>query len=139
MSEFKALDADTWVSRQLTVADVAEAKAKGVKLIVNNRPDGEEPGQPSAAEIGAAAAAAGIAYRHIPVDHSGFRPEQVAAMREALDSAGGPVLAYCRSGMRSTALWALAEKRRGADTPTLMSKAQRAGYDLSSIRPALER
>ena len=114
MSEFKALDAKTWVSRQLTVADVAEAKAKGVKLIVNNRPDGEEPGQPTAAEIGAAAKAAGIAYRHIPIDHSGFRPEQVTAMRDALDSAEGPVLAYCRSGMRSTALWALAEKRKGA-------------------------
>lgn len=139
MSEFKKLDDKVYVSRQITVADVEEAKRLGVTLIINNRPDGEEPGQPTTAEIGAAAKAAGIDYRAIPVDHSGFRPEQVKQMGEALDSAKGPVLGYCRSGMRATALWALAEHERGVDGATLMARARAAGYDLSSISNALSR
>ncbi|MBU3077085.1 TIGR01244 family sulfur transferase [Sphingomonas quercus] len=139
MSEFKKLSDQVFVSRQITVADVEEAKRLGVTLIINNRPDGEEPGQPTAAEIGAAAKAAGIDYRTVPVDHSGFRPEQVAAMGEALDGASGPVLAFCRSGMRSTALWALSQRGKGADGAALMSSARNAGYDLSSISGALTR
>ena len=130
---FRKLDDKVSVAGQIEVADVAEAAALGFATIVNNRPDGEEPGQPDAAEIGAAAAAAGLAYRHIPVDHSGFGPDQVAAMAEVLADAGGPVLAYCRSGTRSTFLWALAEHARGADGAALTAKARAAGYDLSPL------
>jgi uncharacterized protein (TIGR01244 family) len=83
-----------------------------VTAIVNNRPDDEEPGQPSAAEMASAAEAAGLSYRHIPVA-GGFSPEQVDAMAAALAEAGGPVLAFCKSGTRSTFLWALAEAQRG--------------------------
>ena len=139
MTDFKQLDDKVMVSRQITIAEVEEARRRGVRLIINNRPDGEEPGQPTAAEIGQAARAAGIEYRTIPVDHSGFRPDQVAAMGQALAESDGPVLAFCRSGMRSTALWALSERQKGGDGEALMSRARAAGYDLSSIRPALER
>jgi uncharacterized protein (TIGR01244 family) len=101
----RKLDQTTFVAvRQLTVGDVDEAAALGIRLIVNNRPDGEEPGQPSSAEIEAAARAAGLDYRHIPIA-GGLAPDKIEAMAEALDQ--GPVLAFCRTGTRSTFLWAL--------------------------------
>jgi uncharacterized protein (TIGR01244 family) len=130
---FKTLDDTTLVSVQIAPEQVAEAAALGVTLIVNNRPDGEEPGQPASAEIEAAADAVGIAYRHLPVA-GGFPPDRVAAMAEALDEAGGKVLAFCRSGTRSTFLWALANKQRGGDGATIMARAASAGYDLSPLR-----
>ena len=128
----RRLDQTTFVSvRQLTVGDVDEAAAQGIRLIVNNRPDGEEPGQPSSAEIEAAARAAGLDYRHIPIA-GGFPPEQVEAMAEALEQ--GPVLAFCRSGTRSTFLWALARAARGAPAEESVAAAAAAGYDLGPIR-----
>jgi uncharacterized protein (TIGR01244 family) len=128
----RRLDRTTLVfERQLTVADVVEAAAQGVRLIVNNRPDGEEPGQPSSTEIEAAARAAGLDYRHIPIA-GGFPPEKVEAMAEALDH--GPALAFCRSGTRSTFLWALARAARGACAGESVAAAAAAGYDLGPIR-----
>ena len=93
MSQFRALSDHMMASPQITPADVAEAASLGVTLIINNRPDGEDDGQPSGAEIEAAAKAAGIAYRAIPVSGGGFAEPQVRAMAEALASADGPVLA----------------------------------------------
>ena len=80
----------------------------------------------------------GLSYHAIPVTHAGFSMPQVEAMRSALESAGGPVFAYCRSGTRSTNLWALAEASRGIDPETLVGKAANAGYDISGIRPMLD-
>ncbi len=88
--------------------------------------------------IAAAAEAAGIAYRAIPVTHSGFSGNQVEAMAAALTAAAGPVLAYCRSGTRSAHLWALARARMGDDPGELTAKAARAGYDIGGIRPMLD-
>lgn len=134
---FRTLDDRTHVFGQIDPADVATAKALGITTIINNRPDGEEPGQPSGAAIAAAARDAGLTYVAIPVDHSGFRPEQVTLMAEALAAADGPVLAWCRSGTRSTFLWALAEASRGRDGADIAARARAAGYDLSPIRGAL--
>jgi uncharacterized protein (TIGR01244 family) len=128
------LDATVLVAGQIRPSDLAEAAASGIRTIVNNRPDGEEPGQPLAAEIEAAAQAAGLAYRHIPVA-GGFSDAQVEAMAEALGE--GPVLAFCRSGTRSTWLWALARARLGDDAEELAARAASAGYDLSPIRAYL--
>jgi uncharacterized protein (TIGR01244 family) len=107
-----------------------------VSMIVNNRPDGEEPGQPTSDEIEAAARAAGIAYRHIPVS-GGLSQPLVAAMEEALGATEGPVLAFCKSGMRSIFLWALARARMGDDGETIAAKAAAAGYDVTPIRAYL--
>ena len=134
---FRTLDPSISVFGQIEPEDVAAAKAQGFTTIVNNRPEGEQPGQPTGAEIEAAAKAAGLAYVAIPVDHSGFAEWQVSAMADALEQANGPVLAFCRSGTRSTFLWALARNRLGDDGETLIAKAAGAGYDLSSIRPVL--
>ena len=82
-------------------------------MLVNNRPDGEEPDQPLASNIEAAAAAAGIGYRFMPIIR-GIGPADVEAMQEALRDAGdGKLLAFCRSGTRSALTWALAHARRG--------------------------
>ena len=136
---FRKLTDSVYASPQIDVGQVAAAKALGVALIVNNRPEGESDDQTSGAEIEAAARAVGIAYVAIPVTHAGFSEPQVVAMREALDRAGdAPVLAYCRSGTRSTLLWALAEASAGADPEGLAAAAAGAGYDLAPVAPLLD-
>ncbi len=135
---FRQIVEGVLASPQITLADVAQAKAMGVSLIINNRPEGESPDQVPGPEIEAAARAAGIGYVAIPVTHAGFSEAQVAAMRNALDEAQGPVLAYCRSGTRSTLLWALAEASSGADPEDLAAAAAQAGYDVAPIRALLD-
>lgn len=138
MSQFRALSDHMMASPQITPADVAEAASLGVTLIINNRPDGEDDGQPSGAEIEAAAKAAGIAYRAIPVSGGGFAEPQVRAMAEALASADGPVLAYCRSGTRSTLLWSLAQASTGGNPDAIAAAARAAGYDITPVRPMVD-
>lgn len=134
---FRKLDETISVAGQITPADIAEAATMGFTFVINNRPDDEQPGQPTAAEIEEAAKAAGLGYRSIPITHAGFSDNQVTAMQEALEAAPGPILAFCRSGTRSTLVWALARARMGDDAETLQSKAQTAGYDLAPIRSLL--
>jgi uncharacterized protein (TIGR01244 family) len=131
------VDAETRVAGQLRPEQMESLKASGVAMIVNNRPDHEEPGQPLSAEVEAAARAAGIDYRHIPV--RGLSEQQIEAMEEALDAADGPVLAFCKSGTRSIFLWALARSRKGDAAEELMRKAVAAGYDLTPIASYLQR
>lgn len=135
---FRKLTDTVLASPQIGLAEVAEAKARGVALIVNNRPEGESDDQVPGAEIEAAAHAAGIGYVAIPVTHAGFSETQVSAMVDALAEAKGPVLAYCRSGTRSTLLWALAEASKGADPDRLTEQAAAAGYDISPVRPLMD-
>ena len=136
---FRKLTDRVYASPQIGIAEVAEAKALGIALIVNNRPEGESDDQTPGGEIEAAALAAGIDYVAIPVTHAGFSEPQVVAMRQALARAGDvPVLAYCRSGTRSTLLWALAEASAGADPASLANAAAGAGYDLAPVAPLLD-
>lgn len=134
----RTIDSKVSVAPQIRPEQMPDIAAAGFVAIVNNRPDDEEPGQPSGAEIQAAAEAAGLAYTAIPVTHAGFGHGQLDAMRAALDAADGPVLAYCRSGTRSCNLWALAEAKAGGDSAELVEKAAGAGYDLSGMRPTLD-
>jgi uncharacterized protein (TIGR01244 family) len=136
---FRKLDDAVSVAGQISVDDVAEAARQGFTAIVNNRPDDEQPGQPSGAEIEAAAKANGLSYRAIPITHAGFSTNQVDAMVEALSAAEGPLLAFCRSGTRSTLVWALARGRMGDDPAELSAKAEAAGYDLTPVKAVLGR
>ena len=135
---FRQLTPNLFASPQITLAQVSAAAAQGVTLIINNRPEGESDDQVPGSEIEAAARKAGMDYVAIPVTHSGFSEAQVTAMAEALAGAQGPVLAYCRSGTRSTLLWALAQASNGADLATLSSQAAGAGYDLTPIAPLMD-
>lgn len=132
----KALDDRTFVSGQIRPADVPGFKSSGVTLIVCNRPDGEEPGQPPVAEIERAAEAEGIEFRHIPIIR-GIGPSDAEEMQEALDSTKGKMLAYCRTGNRSTLVWAVARRGQGASVEELQRAATGAGYDLSPIEHLL--
>ncbi|MFV0625249.1 TIGR01244 family sulfur transferase [Sphingomonas sp. ac-8] len=134
----RTIDSKVSVAPQITPEQMPDIAAAGFKAVINNRPDDEEPGQPSGAEIQAAAEAAGLAYTAIPVTHAGFGHGQLDAMRAALDAADGPVLAYCRTGTRSCNLWALAEAKAGGDPAELVEKAAGADYNLSGIRPMLD-
>ena len=135
---FRQLTENVWVAPQIDTAQVAEAAAMGIGIIVNNRPEGESDDQPPGSAIAAAAAAAGLAYVAIPVTHSGFSESQVSAMAEALGGEGRRVLAYCRSGTRSTLLWALARASGGAAPADLAEQAGAAGYDLAPVQPLLD-
>ena len=133
----RRIDDRVCVAGQIRPEDIEVLKAGGVTMIVNNRPDGEEPGQPPSAEVEAAARAAGLDYRHIPVA-GGLSEGQVQAMTEALEAAGGQVVAFCKSGTRSAYLWALARGQAGEAPEELMQKAVAAGYDLTPIARYLE-
>ncbi|GAA0338767.1 TIGR01244 family sulfur transferase [Sphingomonas oligophenolica] len=134
----RPIDETIAVAPQISVGDVPGLAAAGFVAIINNRPDGEDAGQPEGASIRAAAEAAGLSYTEIPVTHAGFSGNQVDAMAAALSAANGPVLAYCRSGTRSCNLWALARAKLGDNPDRLMAKAAATGYDLSGIRPLLD-
>jgi len=134
----RRLDDDVSVAGQIGPHQVSELRALGVTMLINNRPDGEEPGQPAAAAIAASAKAAGIEYRFIPIAGP-ISAEQIETMALALAVAGGPALAFCRSGTRSTFLWALARLQLGDDWEALIAKAAAAGYDLAPIAALLRR
>jgi len=135
---FRSITTDIMVAPQISVDAVAEGRAAGVALIINNRPEGESDDQIAGADIEAAARAAGMDYVAIPITHSGFSQPQVMAMVAALQGAQGKILAYCRSGTRSTLLWALAESAQGGDPDALTNMAAKAGYDVSPVRPLMD-
>lgn len=133
MPAFKHVTDDLSVAPQISLADVAEAARLGFTTLINNRPDGEEPGQPTSAQVEAAAREAGLAYAHIPV-RGGPGPAEVEAVRELVDAADGPVLAFCRSGTRSIVTWSIGQAQSGARSRgELVSLGREAGYDLSGV------
>lgn len=128
-----------YVAPQISVETVADAARLGVSLVVNNRPEGESADQTAGEDIEAAAKAEGLAYVAIPVTHAGFAPWQIDALDTALAGNGdGKALLYCRSGTRSTLLWALGRARAGDDVETVGQTAAAAGYDLAPIRQIME-
>lgn len=137
MSDFRQLTPNFLASPQIEVGDVAAAKSLGVTLIVNNRPEGESADQAPGELVEAEARKLGLDYCAIPVTHAGFSESQVSALAEKLHGNEGKVLAYCRSGTRSTLLWALARASEGEDPAMLAQTAMEAGYDLAPIGEAL--
>jgi uncharacterized protein (TIGR01244 family) len=129
----RQLDDKTLVSGQIRPDDVPALKELGVTLIVNNRPDNEDVGQPEGDDIEAAAKAAGIDYRHVPIAR-GLGPSDVEAMREAMHALGeGKLFAFCRSGNRSTLAWAVAKSEDGTSREELESCVSQAGFDLGPV------
>jgi uncharacterized protein (TIGR01244 family) len=131
MTQFRKVTDRLEVSPQITPQEAKAAAQGGVALIINNRPDGEQPGQPTNAEIEAAARAGGADYLYLPVVGRPT-PEQARTQAAAVAAAKGPVLAFCRSGTRSITTWALGEAAAGHDKAQLAKLAADAGYDLSA-------
>lgn len=100
------------LSEQIVLADVARIKAGGYRTLIDLRPDGEAADQPSSAQIGSAAIAAGLAFAYLPAPHGDIPPAVPEALAKALETAQRPVLLYCRSGKRAARVWALAEATR---------------------------
>jgi uncharacterized protein (TIGR01244 family) len=133
MTDFRHVTDDISVSPQIRVEDIDEAARLGFRTIINNRPDGEDPSQPSSREIEAAAAEAGLAYFHIPV-RGGPTPQQVETTNRVLAEAPRPVLAFCRSGTRSIVTWSLGQATSGArGRDELVGLGRQAGYDLTNV------
>lgn len=126
-----------FVSPQITPAEVSQAKSDGITLIINNRPDGEEAGQPDGDTIAEAAREAGIDYVAIPVGPMGINETMLQQFADAIAGNDGAVLAYCRTGTRSTMIRALSEARGGRDIDAIIAEAHAAGYDLSGRRDML--
>jgi len=129
----RKLDDGLSTSPQITPEEVKIVAAAGFRAVISNRPDGEEPGQPTAADMKAAAEKHGLAFRHIPVTGGGIGAEDIKAMADALDTLPGPIFGFCRSGTRTAMLWALA-RAPSSDADTLIAAARDAGYDLSGLR-----
>lgn len=122
---------------QFDPSEAAGLADDGYCLVICNRPDGEDAGQPSAATMRAAVEAAGMGFVEIAVSGAPTRA-QVDAMAQALSGAEGRVLAYCRSGTRSTTLWAMASASTGGDPDELITAAAGGGYNLSGHRALLQ-
>lgn len=138
MTEFRSVTPEFAVAGQIELVDIARAAAEGYAVLICNRPEGEDPGQPSEAEIKAAAEAAGLKYQSLP--YTGQTPPGIVAETAMLlDETNGPVLAYCRTGKRSIMAWALAQALSGTRRPDeIIALAAKAGYDLGGARGALE-
>lgn len=122
----------------LTEADFAEAKRLGFSAIVSNRPDGEDPGQLTAKQEAVLAWRAGLQFRHVPTSkHDVFTEEVVTGMAEALAGLKGPVLAHCKSGVRSIIAWAAASAR-SQPVDCVLDVLREAGQDLDFLRDDLE-
>ena len=114
-------------------AEIEALAAAGVRTLINNRPDDEDPGQLPAAEAQRLAIAHGIAYHHIPVTAASLSRADVAAFAAVLRSAAQPIVAHCRSGTRSTLLWALTRLDEGDDPAALIAQAARQGIDIAAL------
>jgi uncharacterized protein (TIGR01244 family) len=121
------------VTGRLDRPDIEALAVAGVRTIINNRPDGEDPGQLPASEARRVAEALGLAYHHIPITAATLSRADVDAFAATLRTAPAPAVAHCRSGTRSTLLWALSRMREGADPLALVAEAARHGIDIASL------
>ena len=136
----KKLHDQLYVAGQISLDDFDSFVEAGITSIINNRPDNEEPGQLSAEQASSAAKALGIEYHYLPMANGQPLPATlVDDFKAALDSSNGPVLAHCRSGMRSSFIWALGQIPTGSITvEQAINAAQAAGIPLANARQALE-
>jgi uncharacterized protein (TIGR01244 family) len=130
--ELKRINDDISVSPQISLDDMPALKAAGFVTVINNRPDGESFDQPASDEVRVAAEAAGLAYHYIPLGREGVSPQMVEQTEAALEGSNGPVLAFCRSGTRSTTLWALSQAGK-MPASEIVAQAAHAGYDMSHL------
>ena len=137
MTDFNKLNDDLSVTAQLLPEDMPAVAAAGFKMILNNRPDGEAADQPSSNEMAIAAEAAGLAYAHQPVVIDNIAETDIDGFDAIVSLAETPVLAFCRTGTRSTTLWALTQATE-QDNGSIIATAELAGYDLSALADRLD-
>ncbi|MEH6586433.1 MAG: TIGR01244 family sulfur transferase [Halioglobus sp.] len=134
MNSYKLTDTVA-VAGQISADLVADIAAAGYKVLLNNRPDGEESGQPSSAEIAKAAEAAGLEYHYLPITAMNFPGDHLQEMTDLFDDEQRPVFAFCRTGTRCTNLWVLS--RESDEREQAAGQARGIGFDLSMAARAL--
>jgi len=132
----KKISPRIFVAGQISSSHISAIAARGIKTIISNRPDNESQGQPAASDIAVAAEALDIAFLNVPVAHNSITDADVEDFERACRDAAEPILAYCRSGMRSTILWALSQAKL-TEIDEILSATSEAGYDLSKLRSRL--
>jgi len=134
--DYKTVTPDFAVAPQINTSDIQTIKDLGYVAIINNRPDGETPNQPTSQEIMSAAQNAGLKFYHLPITSGALPQQAIEQTQTTLAQIEGPTFAYCRSGTRSITLWALAQRgQKNADE--IMSCVQNAGYDLPFLEQYL--
>ncbi len=135
--KFKQLSPDLAVSQQVQLEDIPALAQAGFRSIICNRPDGEGPDQPAFRQIEEEAARLGIEARYLPATPENITETHVAAFKLLMAELPKPILGYCRTGRRTTTMWALS--RAGEESPSkLLEAASQAGYDLGALAPRLE-
>lgn len=135
--DIRTLTDEISVSPQIDAAHMKEIAGAGFRSVLCNRPDQEEPGQPTCADIEAAATAEGLAFRSVPMSGHSLPPDLMSAFSAALRELPKPILAYCRSGTRCTLLWAVSQHGR-LDSSDIVQSAARAGYDVAGLVQQLD-
>ncbi len=130
--EIKTLTSNLSISPQVLVSEIQVIARAGFKAIICNRPDGEGPDQPSFKEIEQAANQYGLEAKYLPAESGKVRDEEGQAFGQLLNALPGPVLAYCRTGMRSTTLWALSQAG-STSLPHILEASQKAGFDMKAL------
>lgn len=137
--DIKKISESYSVDGQIQPSDMKAVAELGFKSVINNRPDNEEAGQPAEKDLRAAAEAAGLSYEFIPMTLPSLTPELLERHHATIESASGPVFAFCRSGTRSTILWALTQVCfHGKSVSEVSAAAAEQGYDLTGAVPLLE-
>lgn len=138
MTNFIKMTDQISVTGQINTTDIDRAATQGIALIISNRPDGEEAGQPLGTDLAAYAKTKGIRWVSIPVAGS-FPFEAVQMMARAITSTDDPILAFCRTGTRTTHLWALAEAmNKSMKSDDLLAAATQGGYDINALTDTLD-
>uniref|UniRef100_UPI004047EF7D TIGR01244 family sulfur transferase n=2 Tax=Yoonia sp. TaxID=2212373 RepID=UPI004047EF7D len=130
--EIKHLTPGLSVAAQVTTADLQTIKDRGFKAVICNRPDGEGADQPTFVELEKAAKKLGIAMHYMPVKPGIILDPDIDAFRAALTALPGPVLGFCRTGMRTTTLWSLSQGRT-ADLAQILAVTKAAGFDMGGV------
>jgi uncharacterized protein (TIGR01244 family) len=133
------VEQDFAVAPQITTADIAEMVREGIKTLINNRPDNEEPGQLASADAKAAAEKLGLTYLYLPVRTDTITAGDVDAFARALKGSAKPILAHCRSGTRCYLLWAATQATAGKDVNQLVMRAAGDGYDIRVLPDLMRR
>lgn len=127
--DYRTVTENYAVAPQITLEDLNEIKRLGYVAVINNRPDNEQPGQPTSEQMQQAATAIGLSYFHLPIISGTLPPESVDETRATIAQIEGPIFAYCRSGTRSITLWALSQIGT-IPGPEIQNAVNNAGYDL---------
>ena len=138
MMQIQTVTSDYAVSPQIDLSDIEAIKEAGFTTIICNRPDTENPPELWSEKIEDQVRAAGLVWVFNPIDGGGMTMDNVTAQHEAVSNATGPVFAYCRSGNRSSVVWALGQAKAQAPIDDILAATAGAGHILDHLRPQLE-